>query len=61
MKVTRYFLDQVLPRRPELIPLLDRFEDAMRNPIHTQLQPDGRIRRWVYIDRQRVRELRRGS
>ena len=44
MRVTRYFLDSVLKRRPELVDSLDRIEEALREPVHTEKQPDGRIR-----------------
>jgi hypothetical protein len=57
MRVTRYFLDSVLRRRPELVDMLDRIEEALREPVHTEKQPDGRIRHWIYIP-ERDRYLR---
>jgi uncharacterized protein YuzE len=48
MKTTRYFDEQVLRKRPYL-----RREWCARiivRPIRRERQPDGRIRRWGYVD-----------
>ena len=44
MKATRYFLEQVLRKRPYIVP--DWCEAVVRAPLHRQTQPDGRIRFW---------------
>ncbi len=53
MRVTRYFVDSVLKRRPELVDLLGHIERALREPIRTVVQPDGRVRLWVHIPESR--------
>ena len=47
MKTTRYFEEQVLRKRP----YLERqwCEQALVNPVRREIQPDGRIRQWVYV------------
>lgn len=47
MKTTRYFVEQVLPRRPYIKPAW--CEAALASPIRRQIQPDGRIRHWRLI------------
>lgn len=47
MKTTRYFDEQVLRKRPYLKP--EWCAAALRAPVRTEHQPDGRIRRWVYV------------
>ncbi len=42
MQATRYFLEQVLRKRPYIVP--DWCEAVVRAPLHRQSQPDGRIR-----------------
>jgi len=47
MKTTRYFEEQVLRKRP----YIERqwCEQALVNPVRREIQPDGRIRQWVYV------------
>ena len=47
MKTTRYFEEQVLRKRPYL--KREWCELALRNPVRKEIQPDGRIRHWVFI------------
>lgn len=48
MKKTRYFKEQVLRKRPYL---LDSWiERALREPEKVEVQPDGRIRLWIFIE-----------
>lgn len=47
MKTTRYFEEQVLPRRPYI--QREWCERAIREPIRKETQSDGRIRHWIYI------------
>lgn len=47
MKTTRYFDEQVLVKRPYI--RLEWCEQAILHPEHTEVQPDGRIRHWIYI------------
>jgi hypothetical protein len=44
MKATRYFTEQVLPRRTYLTEALCR--TALAAPLRRETQPDGRIRAW---------------
>jgi len=44
---TKYFLENVLPRRTYLRP--EWLELALRAPDWTERQEDGRVRYWVYI------------
>ncbi len=47
MKSTWYYRNRVIPRRPYL---KDEWcEFAIRNPIRVEVQADGRIRHWAYI------------
>ncbi|EQA38898.1 hypothetical protein LEP1GSC047_0194 [Leptospira inadai serovar Lyme str. 10] len=48
MKYTRYFENEVLRKRPEL--RLDWIEEAISNPDKREIQEDGRIRFWKWID-----------
>jgi hypothetical protein len=48
MKTTDYFRDSVLARRPYLE--MDWIEAVVRNPVRTEVQPNGRIRHWAYIE-----------
>ena len=48
MKTTRYFEEQVLRKRPYL--KRERCELALQNPVRREVQPDGRIRQWVFIE-----------
>lgn len=47
MKTTRYFEEQVLRKRPFL--QREWCELALRQSIRREVQPDGRIRHWVYV------------
>ncbi len=48
LKTTRYFEEQVLRKRPYL--RREWCELAMKHPMETELQSDGKFRHWVYID-----------
>jgi hypothetical protein len=48
MKTTRYFEEQVLRKRDYL--KIEWCEEALKNPFRKQVQDDGRIRHWVYIE-----------
>ena len=47
METTRYFEEQVLRKRP----YIQRAwcEKALREPTRREVQPDGRVRYWVYV------------
>lgn len=47
MKTTRYFEERVLRKRPYL--QREWCEKALRQPVHRDVQPDGRVRYWVFI------------
>ena len=47
MKTTRYFEEQVLRKRPYL--QREWCKRALREPVYLEIQPDGRIRRWVFV------------
>jgi hypothetical protein len=47
MKMTRYFEEQVLRKRPYI--RRQWCEEALRKPLRVKPQPDGRIRHWVFI------------
>jgi hypothetical protein len=47
MKTTRYFENEILRKRPYI--QRERCERALRNPLRRQVQPDGRIRVWIFI------------
>jgi hypothetical protein len=47
LKTTRYFEEQVLPRRPYI--QREWCEQAIQVPFRKDIQPDGRIRHWIYI------------
>ena len=48
MKTTRYFEEQVLRKRPYL--MREWCERALRQPLRREVQPDGRVRYWIYIE-----------
>ena len=48
MRTTRYFDEQVLPRRPYID--MAWCAAALANPIRRTTQPDGRIRFWLRVD-----------
>jgi len=47
MKTTDYFSASVVARRPYL--RLEWIEYVLDNPIRTEVQANGRIRRWAFI------------
>ena len=47
MRATRYFLEQVLRKRPYIVP--EWCEAVVQTPLHREAQPDGRIRFWGAI------------
>lgn len=47
MKTTRYFVEQVMRKRPYL---QRRWcEQAIREPLRREVQPNGRIRLWTHV------------
>jgi hypothetical protein len=48
MKTTRYFEEQVMRKRPYL--KREWCELALQNPARREIQPDGRIRQWAFIE-----------
>ncbi len=47
MRTTRYFEEQVLRKRPYL--KREWCAQALREPARREVQPDGRIRYWIFI------------
>jgi len=47
LKTTRYFEEQVLSKRPYI--KREWCQEAILKPIKTEVQPNGRIRHWMYI------------
>lgn len=48
MKVTRYF--EHMMQRPDRAEIAaEEIEAALNNPLRTEVQSDGRIRKWAYI------------
>ncbi len=47
MKTTRYFSTSVMARRPYLN--VEWIEHVLSNPIRSEVQANGRIRRWAFI------------
>ena len=47
MKTTRYFAEQVVPRRPYID--LAWCEAALAHPLRREDQPDGRTRFWLKV------------
>jgi hypothetical protein len=47
MKTTRYFEEQVLRKRAYL--KREWCERALREAVRREVQPDGRIRHWIFI------------
>ncbi|MEW5720771.1 MAG: hypothetical protein AB1817_19255 [Chloroflexota bacterium] len=47
MKTTDYFTRSVMARRPYL--KAEWIEQVLKNPMRTEVQPNGRIRRWAFI------------
>lgn len=49
MKFTRYFLH--IRQRPDRAKIkLEWIEDVVKNPAHTEVQTDGRIRKWKKVE-----------
>lgn len=48
MKTTRYFEEQVLRKRPYI--KREWCERALSNPVLKEVQQEGRIRYWVFIE-----------
>lgn len=47
MKTTRYFEEQILRKRPYI--QREWCERAIKQPARREVQPDGRVRFWIYI------------
>jgi len=47
MKTTRYFEQQVLRKRPYI--QREWCERALCEPVHREVQRDGRVRYWIFI------------
>ncbi len=47
MKTTTYFATSVLARRPYLRE--EWIEYVLKNPLRTEVQVNGRVRRWAFI------------
>jgi len=47
MKTTRYFEEQVLRKRPYV--QREWCERAIREAAYREVQPDGRVRYWVFV------------
>jgi hypothetical protein len=47
MRQTDYFRRRVLQQRPYI--KLEWCEKTVRQSVHTEVQPDGRIRHWLFI------------
>jgi len=47
LKTTRYFNEQVLRKRPYL--RLEWCENALRDPVRREVEPNGRVRFWIWI------------
>ena len=48
MRITNYFRDSVMKRRPYLKRAW--IEYVIQNPINSEVQENGRIRLWAYVD-----------
>ena len=48
MKTTRYFEELVLRKRPYI--RREWCERALREPLRREVQPDGRVRYWTYVE-----------
>jgi hypothetical protein len=47
MKTTPYFEERVLGKRPYM--KTEWCELALERPEHREIQPDGRIRHWIFV------------
>ena len=48
MKTTSYFDFSVRQRRPEI--RMEWVEKALNHPEHKEVQPNGRVRHYIYIE-----------
>lgn len=48
MKTTRYFEQEVLRKRPYI--RREWCEEALRRPVRREVQTDGRIRHWIFVE-----------
>ncbi|MGZ8240082.1 MAG: hypothetical protein ACXWTK_01040 [Methylobacter sp.] len=44
---TAYFRNDILLKRPYI--QIEWCQAALLNPVHRDIQPDGRIRHWVFV------------
>ena len=56
MKTTRYFEEQILRKRPYIRRAW--CERVLADPVHREVQPDGRVRYWGFIPELGGRALR---
>ena len=56
MKTTAYFREQVLRKRPYI--RIEWCLEVIANPIQKEIQADGRVRFWGYIDELNGKALR---
>jgi hypothetical protein len=56
MKTTAYFREQVLRKRPYI--RIEWCLEVIAHPIQREIQPDGRVRLWGYIDELNGKALR---
>ncbi|MBM3323101.1 hypothetical protein FJY69_06465 [candidate division WOR-3 bacterium] len=47
MKTTRYFNEQILPKRPYV--QTEWCERVIAEPVRREGQPDGRVRYWAFV------------
>lgn len=47
MKTNRYFEEQILVKRPYF--KREWCQQAIQNPVRREIEPNGRIRHWLYI------------
>lgn len=47
MKTTRYFNEQILPKRPYV--QTEWCERVIAEPVRREVQPDGRVRYWAFV------------
>jgi len=51
MKFTKYFL--YVAQRPDRARInIEWIEDTIKHPIHSEVQDDGRIRKWKWIEKE---------
>lgn len=49
IRVTKHFVEEVLPDREYLVDIPHRIREAVSNPIEQLEQMDGQTRRWVFV------------